>query len=192
MTLFCPKKHCSSTFKSKEELLAHQEKCHSGSNMTLSKAAAEEARGRDGAKSMADDSTYFRPRDEDKSGMETPFNEQQIVDVPKDHCNACSNPSAIDQNGVQHSEAPTSAGKNLAKDRDAKVAGERVEHAQHSREYKLLPTGMCPRTSETGLRIMSMDLRILEDGLKDLSLEELLGHSSSEQESDDGESNYSW
>lgn len=75
---------------------------------------------------------------------------------------------------------------------ESNVDAQSVDHLQPSRVYEPLPTAMSPRTFETELRIRNMEPRYLENGLKDLSLGELLGNSSSEQGSEAGESNYWW
>ncbi|PVH81192.1 hypothetical protein DL98DRAFT_571298 [Cadophora sp. DSE1049] len=192
MELICPKESCSSSFKSQEELLNHQEKHHRSLDIAPPKAATKEARSGDGPTSLASNSPNLDTDDEEKSDMSNSLDKRQRQDAPKDHWHASSGPSALPQTGTQHRKAPASGQNISVKDTEEKVDGERVDHQPSSRKYQPLPSGMCPRAFETGLRIRSMDLRNLENGLKDLSLEELLGNSSSEQGSDDGESNYSW
>ena len=96
------------------------------------------------------------------------------------------------QTGTQLGKALAPAQDMPGKYAESKVDAGSVDLQQSSRVYEPLPTAMSPRTFETELRLRSIEPRYLEDGLKDLSLGELLGNSSSEQGSEAGESNYSW
>lgn len=191
MGLSCPKGSCSSACQSCEELLDGQEKNHPSVEVTAQKAATETAS--DGiADSSLGGSSNIDVNILEKSDMTSSLGKHQRKDAPEDHRDESSNYSVSPQNGTQPEKSPALPRNIPAEDTEAKACEERVHEQQPSRGYEPLPKGMCPRPFETASRIRSMELRNLENGLKDLSLNELLGDSSSEKGSDDGESNYSW
>ncbi|KAL2064705.1 hypothetical protein VTL71DRAFT_3843 [Oculimacula yallundae] len=186
MSFTCPHKSCTTIFESVEELRKHGNEAHPVHGI-LPVLCSKDPSHLPKSTPAPTEHLELKLLLEDKSiRAEASASSEQIH--PSEIRNSTSPPQTssipVESQSSLAEQVLLSQNEKAVMDVEQATRQASVDHC-----YRNDRKSTIPRTCEWKTTLRS---RNLEDGLKDLSLSELLGYSSSDQESDDGFSNYSF
>ncbi|KAH7348780.1 hypothetical protein BKA65DRAFT_267708 [Rhexocercosporidium sp. MPI-PUGE-AT-0058] len=196
MTITCPQENCSRLFQSQEELTSHQEKHHSVvKDGSLPRIGAHTSSGIHNPAPTTDTNSKSSVEENSVSEKASPRLQEQL---PRASHSPLNGTKVADTHLKAKAETSTtstaSCGGNATHCVNLSNTQRRFEHQEPTiHKYEVIPIGITPRTWDGKVIITNRyhGTRSLELGLKDLTLDELLGYSSSDQESESEFSNYS-